>query len=348
MANVSRLGLLIGLLGTAACPAAALAEPTAIVSVGNWTASEDNGSFAEVATQATGVAAFILPAGSHHFLLRLANQSWDFPPRTAKPVTISFDSGTRFDLAGFGQGHVIEAALPNEEVKLWTHNFTAFSIMTISIVGDSAQPWDVSLAGSTPTVEAMSHAIALAGIADLPPPWNAVEPASVPSPAAASLPPVIKISHPDCVPHGLVVVNGYYSMNAAAEQQRVCEQGYAERAEQQRLTEIANLQAAQAAEARVRAAQQAEQDAELSPDNHCHDPAVAGALISEFNDFDAHKNQNIKAVDIERLTTGRWDPSLRVVSCHGLFVLTDGRRLAGTLSSKPNVAGDMISNWQLD
>jgi hypothetical protein len=88
--------------------------------------------------------------------------------------------------------------------------------------------------------------------------------------------------------------------------------------------------------------------AENAPDNQCKTPDVARALMQAWSDFDVFKDQNIRAVDIEHLTTTAFDPTSSAMSCHGIFVATKGFKIAGTLSIKKNVAGDPIENWVPD
>ena len=83
--------------------------------------------------------------------------------------------------------------------------------------------------------------------------------------------------------------------------------------------------------------------AENSPDNKCHDPVVAGTLINDFNSLASDTNTP-HAVDIEHLTTRRYDNE-NVFACRGVFVLTNGMRLAGVLSSRLNVANDPIFSF---
>ena len=89
------------------------------------------------------------------------------------------------------------------------------------------------------------------------------------------------------------------------------------------------------------------QAAENSPDNHCKDPDTARAILQAWNDMDAFKDINLRAVDIEHLTTTSWGTDNRI-SCHGLFITNRGMKSLGTLTIKKNVAGDPISSWQPD
>lgn len=131
----------------------------------------------------------------------------------------------------------------------------------------------------------------------------------------------------------------------AAEQER---QRQAMLAEQRRAEAERREAMRRAAEARQRAEDRAAAQlaAESSPTNYCKDRQFAGNLIKEFNGL-AYR-PGIEAVDIEHLTTIRFDADAQSVICHGDFMLTNGRRLSGTVSIRPNVAGDMIIHWQPD
>ena len=96
------------------------------------------------------------------------------------------------------------------------------------------------------------------------------------------------------------------------------------------------------------AAERAQLVAEQSPDNNCRQPTFAGGLIDSFNDFEVFKTSGFKSIDIEHLTTVRWDTDTMDVICHGTFLLSNGGRITGTLEMKPNVAGHMISRWTRD
>jgi hypothetical protein len=104
----------------------------------------------------------------------------------------------------------------------------------------------------------------------------------------------------------------------------------------------AEQQAMRAAADRIRAVEEAQADAEQSPDNWCRDPKVAGMLISSYNGLSWGYPAR-EAVDIEHLVTIRNDNG--VLSCHGVFVHTNEIRIEGTLTFRPNVAGDVIEHW---
>ena len=132
------------------------------------------------------------------------------------------------------------------------------------------------------------------------------------------------------------------TQDAAARQQRAAD------SEQKARAAEADRQAAQAraeAEARVRAVQAAQDAAEASPDNFCREPDTARHLISEYNDLDWPGIQVRKVVDIEHLVTIKKDAEKSVVVCHGVWVHINGARIEGTMTMRPNVAGDIIVSW---
>lgn len=88
--------------------------------------------------------------------------------------------------------------------------------------------------------------------------------------------------------------------------------------------------------------------AENSPDNHCKDHKIAGELLQTFNAFQSVQDSNLQAVDIEHLTTVKFDKDDHVYVCHGAFVLMNGVHKIGTLSTKLNVAGNVIANFHAD
>lgn len=124
--------------------------------------------------------------------------------------------------------------------------------------------------------------------------------------------------------------------------------------ERYRQIAVQSAQIARDAQLRAQAAQEAERRqaeqvaAEQSPDNHCRNPKFAAGLMESINEFDTFKSNRMKSVDIERLTTIKWDASTGTVICHGTFIFTNGRSLTGSLQIRPNVAGEMIKQWYPD
>ena len=96
------------------------------------------------------------------------------------------------------------------------------------------------------------------------------------------------------------------------------------------------------ADARAAALVAAQVAAETSPNNICLQPNFAGGLIKAYNGLSWGYPAR-EVVDIEHLVTIASEN--RVISCHGIWVHTNGARIEGTLSFKPNVAGDMITWW---
>lgn len=129
-----------------------------------------------------------------------------------------------------------------------------------------------------------------------------------------------------------------------AEAERKAANARAEQAKRQAEAEAAEAKRrAEEAESRRAAAQLA---AETAPDNYCRDRQFAREIMKTFNDLG--KNRGFEAIDIEHVTTTSFDATEHSVSCHGDFMLASGRRLTGTLSIQPNVAGDMLTRWRAD
>jgi hypothetical protein len=62
------------------------------------------------------------------------------------------------------------------------------------------------------------------------------------------------------------------------------------------------------------------------------------------------QDANIQSVDIEHLTTISFDivQGQNVYACHGVFVLMNGRHMPGTLTTRLNVAGNVIVRFSTD
>lgn len=88
--------------------------------------------------------------------------------------------------------------------------------------------------------------------------------------------------------------------------------------------------------------------AENSPDNHCRDQKIAGTLIDDFNGLQAAADFNTRAVDIDHLSTVRFDADHHVMSCHGSFVLQNGAGITGTINTRLNVAGRLLTEFHRD
>jgi hypothetical protein len=88
--------------------------------------------------------------------------------------------------------------------------------------------------------------------------------------------------------------------------------------------------------------------AENSPDNHCRDRKIAGSLIDNFNGLQAVSDYNARAVDIDHLTTVRFDAEHQAMSCHGSFILQSGVGISGTIMTRLNVAGRLLTEFHRD
>jgi hypothetical protein len=113
-------------------------------------------------------------------------------------------------------------------------------------------------------------------------------------------------------------------------------------AQVQRAAELARLEVQREA-TRTQAIAAAKIAAEVSPDNICREPKVAGRVLDDFNSMDWPDGR--RAVDIEHLVTIA-NNGENYVSCHGVWDLKDGRQIEGTLTLKTNVAGNPIAQWQ--
>lgn len=144
----------------------------------------------------------------------------------------------------------------------------------------------------------------------------------------------------------------------AAERARREQEAANERARQDEVQRAAQAQAASeaaarqraqnAAAAKAKAAAAAQLAQENSPDNHCKKPEFARVVIDEFNKFRALRRLGEEIIDIEHMTTLQFDAEKKVISCHGVFVVTNGAKLAGTFEMRRNIAGDPISIWKAD
>jgi hypothetical protein len=118
----------------------------------------------------------------------------------------------------------------------------------------------------------------------------------------------------------------------------------AEQARQEEAQRAAE-QARAEADARARAVAAAQAAAEASPDNVCRKPEMAGLLIDQYNAMDWQDLYPRRVVDIEHLVTIKNDPDNSQIVCHGVWVHTNGVRLEGTMTMRPNVAGKIIVTW---
>ena len=133
-----------------------------------------------------------------------------------------------------------------------------------------------------------------------------------------------------------------------AQQQAAQEAAFAE---QRRAQADAMRQAQAREEARQRAirdATYAQQRAEQSPDNVCARPDVAETMLGGINDLMRDAGKRFQVIDAEHLTTRSFNPSRSAMSCHGIFVQSNGPRVAGTFSTRLNVAGHALISFSPD
>jgi len=116
----------------------------------------------------------------------------------------------------------------------------------------------------------------------------------------------------------------------------------------ERARQAAEDRAAETIAAHERAVAEAKAEAESSPDNFCRIPTTAKALIDGYNDLFSQNFPERKVVDIEHLVTLKKDSERKTLACHGVWVLTTGERVEGTLTFRPNVAGDLIQSWKAE
>lgn len=187
---------------------------------------------------------------------------------------------------------------------------------------------------------------------------NLIAAATVAGVVAAPWPATAQYYYDPCQPAapGNIVGAIINQMNAAQRAQ-ACEQARAAAmwrqqetiaAQQARDAEAqrAAVRARAAADAQARAVAAAQEAAENSPDNICHQPEVARRLIDAYNGLDWQTIRPRRVIDIEHLVTIRQDIEKATLICHGIWVHTDGERLEGTMTMRPNVAGDLIVRWE--
>ena len=120
---------------------------------------------------------------------------------------------------------------------------------------------------------------------------------------------------------------------------------------QQAEREAAAVRAKADAEAVKRVADQvevAQTVAENSPENHCKEQEFAKAVLTNFNKFKVLNRLDKQVIDIEHLTTDKYDVKTTAMVCHGTFLFNDGAEVAGDFEIRKNVAGDLIYLWSPD
>lgn len=90
---------------------------------------------------------------------------------TVFPVVISFVGMDTFRFYARALAGQMVVAMDDSDVAAWTHNFTAGSVMTVSLPTLGSSPWSFDLTGTTPVVGAVASALTSDGITGLPRPW---------------------------------------------------------------------------------------------------------------------------------------------------------------------------------
>jgi hypothetical protein len=63
---------------------------------------------------------------------------------------------------------------------------------------------------------------------------------------------------------------------------------------------------------------------------------MAKAVMQAYNELDWPPYANRVVIDIKHLVTLSNDEDSQVLSCHGVFVHTNGLRIEGTMTFRPN------------
>jgi hypothetical protein len=159
-------------------------------------------------------------------------------------------------------------------------------------------------------------------------------------------PPMPNLLANPCEPYqGPWIYQGLLEQRAAAcREQQALER--AQRNAEARQAQLEGQRAQAEAVARQQALVAAQQAAETAPGNACRKPEMAKMVMQAYNKLDWPPYENRVVIDIEHLVTLSNDEGSLVLSCHGVFVHTNGIRLEGTMTFRPNVAGDMIFSWK--
>ena len=122
-------------------------------------------------------------------------------------------------------------------------------------------------------------------------------------------------------------------------------------AKQEAQREAAAVKAKDDADAVKKVAEQvqaAQTVAEESPENHCKEPEFAKVVLNNFNKFKVLNRLDKQVIDIEHLTTDKYDEKTTAMVCHGTFLFDDGAEVAGDFEIRKNVAGNLIYLWTPD
>lgn len=143
-----------------------------------WNATVQDGTYRDTGTAGSHELILEVPQGSRHFQVEIVDIG---VPKITSPITqisISYLGGQTFQFAAKSDysdqlhANVFMADLPDDEVKIWTHDLTALKSAFVSYPDSSIPGWTIALAGTTASVTAMASAMNDAGIVNLPSPWT--------------------------------------------------------------------------------------------------------------------------------------------------------------------------------
>jgi hypothetical protein len=133
------------------------------------------------------------------------------------------------------------------------------------------------------------------------------------------------------------------------DQQRQAEAA-ATAARQAALTAIseAEARAEMVATMRIKAIAEAKIAAENSPDNLCRKQSVAKMLMQQYDSLFEDAYVKRKVIDMHHIVTLKSDADTGMLVCHAIWIHARGEPVEGTMTIRPNAAGEMITNWQAE
>ena len=70
--------------------------------------------------------------------------------------------------------------------------------------------------------------------------------------------------------------------------------------------------------------------------------------MENFNKFKVMHRLDRQVIDIEHITTDKYDATTTAMVCHGTFLLDNSAEVPGSFEIRKNVAGDLIYLWTAD
>lgn len=119
--------------------------------------------------------------------LVLRKAGWTIPNGTQVQVRAAFSDGSTMDLAGRGNGQIVEIDLDGDQLRTWVHDLTANSNMQVVFAG-SEPPWQFDLTGTTKVVNAMSDCFIAHHIEGVGPPFSGAVDAGAGQPTSTTQP----------------------------------------------------------------------------------------------------------------------------------------------------------------